>query len=382
MAGQGKIVAMPQQHIGNEYDKQPWYVMCHLSPQQIETMLQKDCAGMFCDPAEPPLPPYRFYVPFQNIPLCSSKQPSSAEKCDSPYVPQNDVNALRHDLHNFVFIQASEQRIHDIVHSDWNSKARLRLYHYRDTNQKVVTVPDAEMRQLMTTIQERHLQFYIDQPLDDFSIGDKVILKMEPWIGRHGEVTKIALKHGQLCMTISLNILGRMKSINFTDIHVGDVLFEDAERGRMLSDNPINNYEEEIIDILSHRFGHHYTDDVAEADRLRLRRLVTYNHIYVDDTDERLRFTALKLIGAYLLHNERKRALYQQEVTDLLADVAIPQTDSQVYLIIALFITTRQVKWRQALKDYRNNHPECSSNLRRYCAILKEVKTKKTSSQG
>ena len=244
-----------------------------------------------------------------------------------------------------------------------------------------MTIPDAEMRQLMTTIQERHLQFYIDQPLDDFSIGDKVILKMEPWIGRHGEVTKIALKHGQLCMTISLNILGRMKSINFTDIHVGDVIFEDAERGRMLTDNPINNYEEEIIDILSHRFGHHYTDDVAEADRLRLRRLVTYNHLYVDDTDERLRFTALKLIGAYLLHSERKRALYQQEVTDILADVAIPQTDSQAYLAIALFITTRQAKWRQALKDYRNTHPDSSSNLRRYCAILKDLKTKKPSSQ-
>lgn len=371
---------MPQQDIGNEYDKQPWYVMCHLSPQQIETMLQKDCAGMFSDPDEPPLPSYRFYVPFQNIPPCSFKQ-TIGDKGDQPYHPQNDVNALRNDLHNFVFIQASEQRIHDIVHSDWNSKARLHLYHYRDTNQKVVTIPDAEMRQLMTTIQERHLQFYIDQPLDDFSIGDKVILKMEPWIGRHGEVTKIALKHGQLCMTISLNILGRMKSINFTDIYVGDVIFEDAERGRMLSDNPINNYEEEIIDILSHRFGHHYTDDVVEADRLRLRRLVTYNHLYVDDTDERLRFTALKLIGAYLLHSERKRALYQQEVTDLLADVAIPQTDSQAYLAIALFITTRQAKWRQALKDYRNTHPDCSPSLRRYCAILKDLKTKKPSSQ-
>lgn len=340
-------------------------------------MLQKDCAGLFRKPEESPLPPYRFYVPFQNIPLHSTKVAPDQKEGDKRYNPQGDVQALRCDLHDFVFIQASEERIAAIVHSEWNSKARLRLYHYRDTNHQVVKIPDAEMRMLMTTIQDRHLQFYIDQPLGNFTIGDKVILKMEPWSGKRGDITKIAIKQGQLCMTISINILGRTKSINFKDVRVGDVVFEDAERGRLLSNNPIDNYEEEIVDLLHHRFGRHCSDDMLKNDRERLKRLSSYDHIYVDDADERMRFSALRLICAYLLQNPRKRKHYEQEVTELLGDKLQAETDADAYLMIAQFVVTRQVRWRQAVKDYRNTHPECLPVFRRYHAILKDVKARK-----
>lgn len=369
---------MPQQM--NDHSpscEAPWYVMWHLSPQQIETMLQKDSAGLFCKPDETPLPPYRFFVPFQYMPILHHEQNEAA--AGKRYNPRKDQNALRNDLHNFVLIQASEERIRAIVSSDWNTKARLRLNYYRDTNRHEVIVSDAEVRMLMDTIQNRHLQFYIDQPLDDFAAGDKVILQMEPWSGKRGIVKKVALKHGQLCMTISMNILGRTKSINFTDVRVGDVLFEDAERGRMLSDNPINNYEEEIIDLLSHRFGHRYTDDVAEQDRIRLRRLATYDHIYVDDADEHARFVALKLICAYLLKNPKKRDHYHHQVLALLSQPSAlsPQTSSQAYLMTALFLVTRQAHWRDAVKQYRNTHPDCPIVLRRFHAILKDLKAKR-----
>lgn len=368
---------MPQQDINNKQHTDCWYVMCHLNPKQIEAMLQKDCDGLFCKPGESPLPPYRFYVPFQNMPLAPVKSRSEKKESTQHYSAQRDVCALREDLHDFVFIQASEERIAAIVHSEWNSKAHCRLYHYRDTNHREVMIPDAEMRMLMSTIQDRHLQFYIDQPLDRFTMGDKVILTMEPWSGKHGVVTKVALRHGQLCMTISINILGRTKSINFKDVHVGDVIFEDAERGRLLSNNPIDNYEEEIIDLLCHRFGHHRTDDMVKNDKERLRRLTTYDHLYVDDTNERIRFSALRLICAYLLQNPRKRKHYEQEVTELLGAKQEAETSHDAYLMTALFVVTRQVRWRQAVKTYRNTHPECLPVFRRYHAILKDVRAKK-----
>lgn len=368
---------------GHSAGNAPWYVMCHLSPQTIETMLQKDCDGKFLAEGEEPLPPFRFFVPFQSIPVIHA--PKSAQKentSDKHYRPQDDQNALRYDLHNFVFIQAPAWRVEAIVKSKWNTNARLRLYHYRDTNQKVVTVSDAEMRQLMATIQSKHLQFYIDQPLDDFAPGDRVTLKLEPWEGRHGIIKQIAIRRGQLCMTISMNILGRTKSINFTDVHVGDILFEDKERGRMLSDNPIANYEEEILDLLSHRFGHSHTEEMPEADRLRLKRLSTYNHIYVDDADERMRFASLKLICAYLLQNHKKRETYQQEVVDLLGNKLTPTIDAEAYLMIALFITTRQVHWRDAVKEYRNTHPDALPSIRRFFATIRNLKAKKTKNRN
>lgn len=377
---------MSQQIIDSENAHDSWYVMWHLKPQQIETLLQKDSAGLFCKPDEKPLPPYRFYVPFQYMPVLHEEQKDTLT--DKHYKPQDDQNALRSDLHNFVFIQAPEERVRAIVGSDWNTKAHLRLNYYRDTNRKEIKVSDAEVHLLMDIIQKRHLQFYIDQPLTDFAEGDKVVLQNEPWTGKRGIVKKVAIKHGQLCMTISMNILGRTKSINFTDVHVGDVLFEDAERGRMLTDNPITNYEEEIIDLLSHRFGHHYTEEVAEADRQRLRRLVTYDRIYVDDDYEQARFTALRLICAYLLQNAKKRDLYQQEALAFLTSSLSPShplafspshplTSAAAYLMTALFIVTRHAQWRTAVKEYRNTHPDCPDILRRYYAIIKDIKTKK-----
>ena len=352
--------------------------MCHQSPQQIETLLQMDCDGKFRGEGESPQAPFRFFVPFQNMPSLPVARREDVLP-DKHYRPQDDINALRSDLHHFVFIQATEERLRTIVHSDWNTRGRLHLYHYRDTNHREVVIPDAEMRLLIATIQDRHLQFYIDQPLDDFAAGDRVILKKAPWTGRHGIVRKVSVWHGQLCMTISLNILGRTKSINFTDVRVGDVLFEDAERGRLLSDNPINNYEEEILDLLSHRFGHRYTDEVADADRTRLKRLASYDHIYVDTTDERARFTALRLLCAYLLQNAKRRDYYLQQVMSLRPHPlpVIPQTSTEDYLMTALFITTRQAHWRTAVKEYRNTHPDCPPVFRRYYALIKDLKAKK-----
>ena len=43
----------------------------------------------------------------------------------------------------------------------------------------------------------------------------------------------------------------------------------------------------------------------------------------------------------------------------------------------ALFIVTRHVQWRTAIKEYRNSHPDCPDILRRYYAIIKDIKTKK-----
>ena len=67
-----------------------------------------------------------------------------------------------------------------------------------------------------------------------------------------------------------------------------------------------------------------------------------------------------------------------QEVIDLLDGKETPETTAEAYLMIALFITTRMAHWRTAVKEYRNSHPDCPEIFRRYHAILKELKAKKT----
>ncbi len=357
--------------------------MRHLHPAWIERMLQKDSSGQLRKRGEPLLPPYRFYMPFQSLPrVIASSQPKGKAAVERKYNPLKDDVSLRSDWHSFVFIQASEKRVEDIVKSEWNTESRTPMTHYRGADRKPITIADDEMHRLIQTLQDRRLKFFLDQPLDDFSVGDKIVLQMGPWRGKVAEVRKITFKQDRVKLTVSLNILGRLKSITFPEVEVNEVKFVDKERGRLLSGNPITNYEEEIIDLLSHRYTQKPSEEIAEQDKQRLLRLATYTNIYIEDADEQARFTALKLICACLREDRGRRERYMKEVLKLLNPTPSPQntqlsTFMEAYLQMALFISTRDPHYRDAVKDYRHANPDCPDILRRYHSIVKELKPQK-----
>ncbi len=353
---------------------QSWYVMCHLSPELISVMLEKDSRGDFQQDTHRRLPPYRYYIPFQYMPTVPSQGLRQTEANDRPYDAVGDRRALRSDLHNFVFVQATHERACAIIHSDWNRRARLHLYWYRDTTGREVVLPDSEVQQLIKTLQDRHLQFYFDQPLGDFVLGDQVILQMEPWVGRHAEVRQVKIQKDRIRMTVSLNILGRTKSINFPDVHVGDVRFLDPHKGHLLAGNPIDNYEEELLDILHNRYSRRTTEDTLRQDAQRLRRLASYTNIYIEDPVDRARFQALKLLCAYLRHDKKRVAPYTQDVLAAYTPAGPNPEELTAYQALILFIVTRNVTYRTAAKQYIQAHPETAATLRRYLSIVKDLK--------
>ena len=358
----------------NGNNAMPWFILCHLNPTWIESMLRKDCEGQFLAPNAPQLPPYQLYIPYHYMPL-PVKDGHVDDQDLKDYDPIQDMNGLRSDLHNFVFIQAAEGRVEQIVKSDWNRKTRLHLYYYRNPEGEKVTIPDVEMQQLIKTLQDHHLTFYFDQPIVEFVVGVAVMLQMDPWRGKRGIIKAITVKKDRTDITVSLNIFNRTKSINFKGVNVGDVQFEDEHRGKLLSGNPITNYEEEIIDILSHRFTQKRIEEVVESDRYRLKRLSTYSHIFVEDSDDAARFIALKLLCSYLREEKRKVEHHIQEVQTLLEGKTTPETDRDAYLMMALFIATRNPQLRDAVKTYRTTHPNSPDILRRYHTIVKNLKT-------
>ena len=353
--------------------------MHHLNPQWIESMLQKDSWGALHHEGAEPLPLYRFYIPYLHMPhtpVAHDADTTSARYKD--YDPRQDRNGLRDDLHNFVFIQATAQQVRQIVSSEWNRRTRLRLYYYRDADGHVVTIPDQEMRSLITALQDSFLDFYFDQPVEEFHVNDVVTLQMGAWKGYPAVIKDVSVKSdGRVNLVVSVNIFQRTKSVNLKDVKVGDVLFQDEAKGRLLSGNPVNNFEEEILDILGHRFRQRYDEEVAAHDELRLKRLSSYSHIYCENPDDQSRFVALKLLCAYLRGEQQKRKRYTEEVHNLLNGQTVPATDTEAYLMMALFIVTRDPSYRSLVKDYRNTHPDCSAILRRFHAKVKELKAKK-----
>lgn len=331
-----------------------WYVMVHQNPRWIETMLLKDSRGEFVQEGAQPLPPYDFFVPFQFL------RPSTDED-------------LRNDLRSFVFMQVSEQRIHDIVNSKWNAGARSHLHHYRDTNGHVVTISDSEMQQLRTTLQSRQLKVFFGQPIGDMAVGDTVILQFSPWKGKIGKVEKIAYKKNRLVMTVGVNIMNRTKSVKFEDLHDGDVLFADEERGRLLSGNLIENFENEMVGILGHKFREKNPEKVIK-DRSRLIRLLSYANLQLTDADDHKRFTALMLLCSYLLFEKETRDHYKAQLAEWLDGVREARTATEAYLMVAMFVVTRKPKFRDAAKAYRKTHPDCPDIIRRLLSKVRDIR--------
>lgn len=349
----------------NNQDTRPWYIMCHLNPRQIEVLLKKECEGMFCRGGERPSP-FRFYIPFLYMPVA-----------ETPGAPEASgyTDELRSDFHNFVFIQASGRRVDELVASEWNTAGRLHLYYYRDHEGNSVMASDDEVRRLMSTFRDQTLKFFIGQPVDEFSAGDSVILNIGSWSGQRGVIKDIRLRSGKLSMTISLNIFNSTKSINFTDLHTGDITFEDPAKGQLFTDAPVDRFEEEVIDILSHRLGH--AADTVQADAARLKRLSAIDRMYMEETDpDHARFLSLRLITAVLRQNAKKKESLRKEVERLLSGTDSPATADEAYLMTALFIATRQARYRDAVKAYRQSHPDSPDILRRYHSIVKKMKAK------
>ena len=355
---------MPYMNDNSHQSTAPWYVMCHLNPKQIEVMLRKERNGEFCKSGEKPSP-FKFYIPFLYMPVAET--PNSSEY----------TKELRNDFHHFVFIQASGSRLDEIVTSDWNTKTRLHLYYYRDHEGRNVIVSDSEVRRLMSTFKDQTLKFFIGQPIDEFTAGDEVVLNINSWAGQKGVIKDIRLKKGKLTMTISMNIFSQTKSINFTDLKTGDITFEDPEKDRLFSGNPIDHMEEEVIDILSHKCGNTVSEEVIQADATRLKRLSSFDRIYMDDDDvDYARYLSLRLISAVLRQSKKREENFQKEVESHLAGKDHPTTADEAYLMMALFIATRLAKYRNAVKTYRTTHPDCPDILRRYHSIVKKLKSK------
>ena len=345
-------------------DAEPWYVMCHLSPKQIDVLLRKESGGEFGKAGEKTTP-FKFYIPFLYMPVAES--PHSSEYTED----------LRSDFHRFVFIQAPGSRVDEIVSSDWNTKARLHLYYYRDHEGKNITVSDSEIRRLMSTFKDQTLRFFIGQPIDEFAAGDRVIMNIASWAGQKGVIKDIRLKKGKLTMTISMNIFNQAKSINFTDLRTGDITFEDPSKERLFHDNPIDRLEEEVIDLLSHKYGNTVSEEVIQADAIRLRRLSTFDRLYMETDDaDYARLLSLRLICAVLRQSRKRGEHLQKEAENRLSDRLLPTTSDEAYLMTALFIATKRASYRDAVKSYRRTHPDCPDILRRYHSIVKKMKAK------
>ena len=361
-----------------------WYVMLHRNPQWIETMLEKEQKGELLNPLQQSLglqpEPFEYYVPYL-------------------YMRPDVSDEIRRIFHHFVFVRASEKRIQELVASDWNTLTRQRLVHYRSKSGSQITISDQELQQLRDIIYNSQLKIFFGVPttaVREMAVGSRVLLRIKNWENHPGIIERIRLRKDGVSIRVSFNILGRTKSVTFDDLHDGDITYADDNTQRLISGNLILNFEHEVALVLGHWFGKTSAEKKLQY-AVRLRRLYAYSDIQIDEDDDLRQFTSLMLICATLLSQTEASEQYRTQLwqwlihgnaTDL--DTPGPQsvayddpdriatmTYTDAYMMLALFVSTRNPHLRDAVKAYRKQHPDCPEILGTLINKVRDIRTTK-----
>ena len=243
--------------------------MVHHKPQLIETMLEKESRGELLNreqrDADFHPEPFEYYVPYL-------------------YMRPDASDGLRSVFHNFVFINASEKRIREIVSSDWNTQTRYRLCHYRNRSGEKIRISNKEYQQLRDLIYNSQLKVFFGvpiTPLREIQVGNKVLLKVKNWENHPGIIEQIRLKKDRVSIRVSFNFLGQTKSVSFDDLHDGDVTFADEVTEQLITGDLLLNFENEVSILLGHIFKKQGTTS-NEKELSRLRRLYSYADIQIE----------------------------------------------------------------------------------------------------
>ena len=356
-----------------------WYVLTHLNPAQIEWMLQRENFGEFRRDGEPMPEPLEYFIPFQF--LMRAPVPQAPASVTEDYVARDitdfiaeEDNGIREALHRYIFIHADEQRIEKILNSEWNRAGRLHLFQHRDSDGTPLRVPDDEMRRFIDTLRNRQLRYYVGQPIDSIEVGDTVTLRISPWEGHKAIITRVEVRGGKTRITVTLDVLGNLTRVTFPDVHEGDIFFDDETIARLINGNLLHNFEQEVFTALARRFGRNPSDDDRRKATSHLARLYGYRSVIIDDPDLQRRFMALMLICASLIGEKEGKKMYVRQFQEWLGGRTEPVNDTEAYLLLALFVALRDPALRDAVKTYRNTHPDCPETLRRLFSKAKRLR--------
>jgi len=361
-------------------DNRPWAVMTHRNPQWIQAMLDKEQRGELQPADDEALgataryrkEPFDFYIPYLDLLSESGRD-------------------LRGDFHRFVFIRASKERLNSIVYADWNRNTRLPLRPYRDRGGNAIMIRERELNRLRMIFRQHHLDFFLGTPVQSLknAKGRQVRIRLPYWEDKEGEIRRINTKEGQGTASLKVAFLidGLEKEITFSDLDVNAIEFLDAETQVLLSGKVIENFEREVAVLLGHRFVHRrfrkdadrkaYQAERRREDMPRLRHLLSFADIEMDNDDDHRRFTALMLMCSVMAGDADATRRYQSQIENWLGDkTALASTATDAYLMTALFVATRAPYLRTAVKAFRNAHPDCPPIISRFINKVRDLRTR------
>ena len=353
-----------------------WHILIHPHPVLIGRLFKTKQSASY-NPMEDDglLPPCEYYIPYNEISWRPSvtSQPSY-EDTDRIYDPMMDGNALRCDFHGFVFVYGTDRLVNQLVDSKLNQSLQIPIRPYRDTDGQTVSISGEEMNRFKSAVMRQDFQICQGYPLQEIVQGDKVVVVDGSMKGSSGEVLEIRYDQQGMKLKIAFLMFNDKLQIAIPGFRANEVRLQDPDTKQLLQDPMIANFEEELIELLHHRYGAKGSARLSPEDEKRLKFLYRSSDIvFEDDEASTAKFTALMLICVYLMKDKKATERYIQQVKDLLQGATEARTALQAYLFTALFVALHVPSLRKTAKTYRQTHPNCPKPVCRLLSIAKRI---------
>lgn len=353
-----------------------WHILIHPNPALMEKLFETSQGNSDSSQEdEGLLPQCDYIIPYREINRRPNKKSQTAEDfSDTSYDPLMDGSALRSDFHSFLFVYGPEWLAQQIVDSKLNKSLMVPIRLYRDTEGQPIRISKEEMNRFKSAVMRQDFQICQGYPLQEIVQGDKVVVVDGPMKGGTGDVLEIRYDQQGIKLKIAFQMFNNKMVIAVPGFRTSDVRLQDPDTRQLLQDPMITNFEEEVIELLHHRYGANGSATLSPEDEKRLRFLYRYSDIvFEDDEVSTAKFAALMLICVYLLKDKEATERYAEQVKGLLQGATEAQTALQAYLFTALFIALHAPSLRKTAKNYRQTHPNCPKPICRLLSIAKRI---------
>ena len=295
-------------------------------------------------------------------------------------------NEMRSTLRHFVFLYtrpSAFDRLPNHLPTQYWNMGHTFLHHYNDASGRAITVSPKMMNIFISGCLEYLEKFEIHSKETEITNGIEVTVREGAFKDFKAEVYNVHYKNDGIRFSIAIKFFANDKYIRIHDRRPEDVVLANQD-SPVFSADFIDRIQSGLLDILHRRLDKaHYTDKAKAADVHQLHQLYYLRHAIIDDPLRSIQLDALMSICASLLKNPVEKSKYNRILKQRLKDMRSQQSSAtmlssvtrktaQAYLLTALYISTKDAKYRTELKPLVLQDLPHHAPLRTFLSLIRK----------
>ena len=287
-------------------------------------------------------------------------------------------NKMRNVLRRFVFLyvrpSAFDRLEHHLPTQYWNTGS-TQLRHYRDGEGNEITVDNEKMSIFISGCLEFLEKFEIHAKDSQLAEGVQVTVRNGSFKDFQAEVYNIHYKSSGIRFSIAIKFFANDRYIHIHNCRPEDVVLSD-EQSPVFSADFIDRIQSNILSILRRQVHKNETAQSREADRRQLQQLYYLRHAIIDDPFIQVQLDSLMSICASLSKNNVEKSKYNKIVKQHIKglrnqEASMQQQTALAYLLTALYISTKDARYRTELKQIVMDKLPANGTLREFLSLIR-----------